>query len=120
MPLIQVPLKPGIDKQLTETGAQGRWIDCDNVRFRYGLPEKIGGWQQLVADKLVGAGRDQHTWVDLAGNRFAAIGTNKCLYIYYEGSVYDITPLDLTRTESGASFSFDATTTVTITTSGSH
>jgi len=118
--LHKIRLKPGLDKQSSDTGAEGKWVNGDYMRFRYGFPEKIGGWQQLVADTLVGAGRDQHTWVDLAGNRFAAIGTNKCLYIYYEGSVYDITPLDLTRTESGASFSFDATTTVTITTSGSH
>ena len=118
--LHKIRLKPGLDKQSSDTGAEGKWVNGDYMRFRYGFPEKIGGWQQLVADTLVGAGRDQHTWVDLAGNRFAAIGTNKCLYIYYEGSGYDITPLDLTRTERGASFSFDATTTVTITTSGSH
>ena len=118
--LHKIRLKPGLDKQSSDTGAEGKWVNGDYMRFRYGFPEKIGGWQQLVGDTLVGAGRDQHTWVDLAGNRFAAIGTNKCLYIYYEGSVYDITPLDLTRTESGASFSFVATTTVTITTSGSH
>ena len=118
--LHKIRLKPGLDKQSSDTGAEGKWVNADYTRFRYGFPEKIGGWQQLVADTLVGAGRDQHTWVDLAGNRFAAIGTNKCLYVYYEGTVYDITPLDLTRTESSASFSFDATTTVTITTSGSH
>ena len=118
--LHKIRLKPGLDKQSSDTGAEGKWVNGDYMRFRYGFPEKIGGWQQLVADTLVGAGRDQHTWVDLAGNRFAAIGTNKCLYVYYEGTVYDITPLDLTRTESSASFSFDATTTVTITTSGSH
>jgi len=119
--LHKIRLKPGLDKQSSDTGAEGKWVNADYTRFRYGFPEKIGGWQQLVADKLIGAGRDQHTWVDLAGNRFAAIGTNKCLYIYYEGSIYDITPLDLTRTESGASFTMvNTSTTVTITTSGSH
>ena len=84
--LHKIRLKPGLDKQSSDTGAEGKWVNSDYARFRYGFPEKIGGWQQLVADKLVGAGRDQHTWVDLAGNRFAAIGTNKCLYVYYEGT----------------------------------
>ena len=118
--LHKIRLKPGLDKQSSDTGAEGKWVNADYSRFRYSFPEKIGGWQQLVADKLIGAGRDQHTWVDLAGNRYAAIGTDKCLYIYYEGAVYDITPLDLTRTQTSATFTFDGTTTFTITTSGAH
>ena len=118
--LHKIRLKPGLDKQSSDTGAEGKWVNADYTRFRYGFPEKIGGWQQLVADKLIGAGRDQHTWTDLAGNRYAAIGTNKCLYIYYEGSVYDITPLDLTRTESSATLTMVNTETTVTITSGSH
>ena len=46
MPLAKFEFNPGINKQLTETGAGERseFVDCDFVRFRYGLPEKIGGW----------------------------------------------------------------------------
>ena len=118
--LHKIRLKPGLDKQSSDTGAEGKWVNADYSRFRYTFPEKVGGWQQLVADKLIGAGRDQHTWVDLAGNRYAAVGTDKCLYIYYEGAIYDITPLDLTRTQTSATFTFDGTTTFTITTTGAH
>ena len=118
--LHKIRLVPGLDKQSSDTGAEGKWVNADYTRFRYGFPEKIGGWSQLVSSKLVGAGRDQHTWVDLAGNRFAAIGTNKCLYIYYEGAVYDITPLDSGRQQTSVSFSFNSTTTVTLTTSTAH
>ena len=119
--LHKIRLKPGLDKQSTDTGAEGKWVNADYSRFRYSFPEKVGGWSQLVADKLIGAGRDQHTWVDLAGNRYAAIGTNKCLYIYYEGAVYDITPLDTARQQTGATFTMVNTeTTVTLTTSGAH
>ena len=114
--LHKITLQPGLDKQSSDTGAEGKWVNSDYVRFRYGYPEKIGGWQQLVSTYLVGAGRDQHTWVDLAGNKYAAIGTNKCLYIYFEGSIYDITPLDTTRQQTGSTFGFDGTTTVTLTT----
>ncbi len=93
MPLTKVQIAPGFNKQVTETGAQGQWTDGDFVRFRYGLPEKIGGWEQLVNASLVGAAREQFVWADLDGRRYAAIGTNKVLIIYYEGAFYDITPL---------------------------
>ena len=118
--LHKIRLVPGLDKQSSDTGAEGKWVNADYTRFRYGFPEKIGGWSQLVSSKLVGAGRDQHTLGDLAGNRFAAIGTNKCLYIYYEGAVYDITPLDSGRQQTSVTFDFNSTTTVTLTTSTAH
>ena len=119
--LQKIRLVPGLDKQSSDTGAEGKWVNADYTRFRYGFPEKIGGWEQLVSSNLIGAGRDQHTWVDLAGNKYAAIGTNKCLYIYFEGEVYDITPLDTTRQQTGVTFSMTNTsTTVTLTTSTAH
>ena len=93
MPLTKVQIAPGFNKQVTATGAEGKWTDGDFVRFRYGLPEKIGGWEQLVNASLVGAAREQFVWADLDGRRYAAIGTNKVLIIYYEGAFYDITPL---------------------------
>jgi len=118
--LHKIRLIPGLDKQSSDTGAEGKWVNADYTRFRYGFPEKVGGWEQLVNNNLIGAGRDQHTWVDLAGNKYAAIGTNKCLYIYFEGAFYDITPLDITRQQTGTTFTFDGTTTVTLTTSTAH
>ena len=98
MPLTNVIIKPGFNKQVTEVGAEGQWVDGDFVRFRYGLPEKIGGWQQLLSNTLVGAAREQFIWADLDGRRYAAIGTNKLLVVYYEGAFYDITPLDTALT----------------------
>ena len=79
MPLTKVQIAPGFNKQVTATGAEGKWTDGDFVRFRYGLPEKIGGWEQLVNASLVGAAREQFVWADLDGSRYAAIGTNKVL-----------------------------------------
>ena len=93
MPLKKIPIKPGFNKQETATAAEGQWIDGDYVRFRYGYPEKIGGWQELLPDKLAGVARAQLTWTDLDGNTYAAIGTNKVLVIYFGGAYYDITPL---------------------------
>ena len=110
---------PGFNKQVTETGAEGQWFDGDNVRFRYGTPEKIGGWQQLGQDKLTGAARAIHHWDDNAGIKYAAIGTNRILYVYSGGTYYDIHPIRTTLT--GANFtSTSSSTTVTVTCTGAH
>ena len=80
--LQKIGFQPGINKQITPTGAEGQWIDCDNVRFRYGLPEKIGGWEQITGSTLVGAVREQVIWADLDGRRYVALGSNKVLVIF--------------------------------------
>jgi hypothetical protein len=104
--LQKIQFKPGFNKQQTATGAEGQWIDGNNVRFRYGQAEKIGGWEQLVASQIAGPVRDQHTWTDLNGKKYAALGTSKVLVIYYEGGFYDITPINADQT----GVTFDSTT----------
>jgi len=93
MALIDFKVLPGIDKQDTESGAENRWVDCDNVRFRYGLPEKVGGWSSLITESIVGVARKEFAFVDLEGNRYVAIGTDKFLLLYFEGQLHDITPI---------------------------
>ena len=83
MALVDFKILPGIDKQTTTAGAEQRWIDSDNVRFRYGLPEKVGGWQSPVKKSIVGIARQMHAFVDLIGNKYIAIGTDKFLLIYF-------------------------------------
>mgnify|MGYP003624282781 FL=1 len=110
---------PGFNKQVTETGAEGQWFDGDFVRFRYGSPEKIGGWSQLGDDKLTGVARAIHHWDDNAGVKYAAIGTSSILYVFSGGVYYDIHPIRVTLT--GANFTSTAnSTTVTITCTGDH
>jgi hypothetical protein len=108
MPLLRLFLKPGIDKQNTEYGAEGGWVDCDYVRFRYGLPEKLGGWTPFNATEtyFVGAGTDVFTWNDLAGAPYVALGTNKKVYAFYGGNWGDITPIRKTVT---GTITFDTT-----------
>ena len=84
---------PGFNKQVTSTGAESQWTDGENVRFRYGTPEKIGGWNQLGASKLTGAARGLHHMVNKSGIKYAAIGTNRILYVYSGQVYYDIHPL---------------------------
>jgi hypothetical protein len=121
MPLAKVNIAPGFDKQSTPSDAEGRWVDGDNVRFRYGEPEKIGGWQALVNKELVGAARAQHVWANTDGKRYAAIGTDKVLVIYFDGAFYDITPLDTDNYSTGSNITTtNGSATVTITTTGPH
>ena len=119
MALLDFQFLPGIDKQNTTVGAEQRWVDCNNVRFRYLLPEKVGGWSSLITDTIVGVARREFAFVDLAGNRYVAIGTDKCLLIYFEGQLYDITPLKATLS-SATIATTSGSAVCSITTSSNH
>ena len=119
MALVEFPFAPGIDKQDTTVGAENRWVDSDNVRFRYGLPEKVGGWSSLVSETIVGAVRKQHSFVDLDGNRYVALGTDKFLLVYFEGQLHDVTPVKATISSVVMSAQ-DATQEVSLTFSSAH
>ena len=110
MTLTKIELKPGIQKQTSSLGAAGGYTDCDNVRFRYGLPEKIGGWEKTQNNTLIGVARDAHNWVALDGTRLQAVGTDKKLYIFANDIFYDITPTRAT---------FSAVSNIFTTTNGS-
>ena len=117
--LTEIKFAPGIDKQDTSVGASGRWVDSDLARFRYGLPEKIGGWSSLLTDTIVGVARKQHSFVDKDGNRYVSIGTDKFLLIYFEGQLFDITPVKSTIASVVMSAT-DGSQEVTLTFSSAH
>ena len=118
--LQKLNFKPGFNKMVTDSGAESQWVDGDFVRFRYGLPEKIGGWNQLsVANEtLPGAARAQHTWTSLAGEKYAAIGTSQGLFLYYGEQFFDISPLDTAIT--GCTISTTTSSTTVTIHKGSH
>jgi hypothetical protein len=121
--LQKIGFQPGINKQITPTGAEGQWIDCDNVRFRYGTPEKIGGWNQLGgtgSNELTGAGRGLHQFINSLSRKYSIIGTNRILYAFSGGVFYDIHPIKSTTTLTSAFTTTNGSPTVTITFSTSH
>jgi len=118
--LQKIGFQPGINKQITETGAEGQWTDCDNVRFRYGIPEKIGGWKQLGDDSLTGAGRGLHHFVNSLARKYAIIGTNRILYAFSGGVYYDIHPIKSTTTLTSAFSTTNGSAAVTITFGSAH
>ena len=100
MPLLKLVLKPGIDKQNTEYGAEGGWVDGDYVRFQDGLPEKVGGWQYFLEAEqyFIGIVSEVFTWNALSGAPYIMVGTTKKLYVQQSGDWYDITPVKETTT----------------------
>jgi len=118
MSYLRLFFKPGIDKQNTEYGAEGGWIDGDYIRFRYGLPEKLGGWTPFSSTEiyLVGMISEIFTWSNLGGLPYAIVGTNRKLYAFYGGSWGDITPIRLTTAAGDVTFAAtNGSTTVTVT-----
>lgn len=118
MPLLRLALKPGIDKQNTEYGAEGGWVDSDYVRFRYGLPEKIGGWTwfETLETYLIGQVSHSKSWTSLAGVPYLIAGTTKKLYVYFGGIWTDITPLRETTTAGAVTFAAsNGSPTITVT-----
>jgi hypothetical protein len=121
MPLVRLFLNPGIDKQNTEYGAEGGWIDADYVRFRYGLPEKIGGWTPFGEDGspyFVGQISNIITWNSLTGVPYALLGTNAKLYAYTGGIWKDVTPIRATGTTTFDTVNGSTTVTVNDTAHG--
>jgi hypothetical protein len=114
MPLTNFTIKPGINKEVTDYTGQGQWVDSDNVRFFNGLPQKIKGWDKFVDTTIVGVVRDQHGWISLDGTRYDAFGTDRKLYVYEEGTIFDITPIRDTEALTNP-FTTNGTATVLVT-----
>jgi len=118
--LQKIRIQPGFNKQVTATGGEGQWIGGDYVRFRYATPEKIGGWAQLGDSTLTGRNTALHHFVNASGIKYAAIGTNRFLYVYSGGAFYDITPIKATTTLTNAFTTTNGDATVTITFASDH
>lgn len=105
MPLTKLKFRPGINREVTSYSNEGGWYDCDMIRFRYGVPEKIGGWQQASSSTFLGTCRALHTYVSLAGDVYTGAGTNLKYYLYLGGTFNDITPLRSTTSAGDVTFS---------------
>ena len=118
--LQKLKFEPGFNKQVTSTGGEGQWVGGDNVRFRYGTPEKIGGWSQLGSVDITGRNTAIHHFINTSGIKYAALGTNRILYAYSGGIFYDIHPIKSTTTLTSAFSTTNGSATVTITFSSAH
>lgn len=115
MPLKKLLFKPGVNRENTRYTNEGGWYDCDKVRFRYGTPEKIGGWERVSVNTYLGTARSLWPWANIGYAAYLGVGTNLKYYIMYGGAYNDITPLRTTVTLGTNPFTGNGTTTVTVT-----
>jgi hypothetical protein len=118
--LQKVKFAPGFNKQVTSVGGESQWVNGDNVRFRYGSPEKIGGWSQLGSVQITGRATAIHHFVNTSGIKYAVLGTNRILYAYSGGIFYDIHPIKATTTLTSAFSTTNGSKVVTLTFASAH
>jgi hypothetical protein len=116
MPLTKLQFKPGIISDVTSYSNEGGFIDGDKVRFRFGFPEKFGGWSKYSLSTYVGTARRLHNWVALDGSDFLGVGTNLKYYIEEGQTFNDITPIRSTTSAGDITFAAtNGSTTITVT-----
>mgnify|MGYP003137913267 FL=1 len=123
MPLSKLQFKPGINREGTNYSNEGGWFDGDKIRFRNGLPERIGGWTRVSNTQVTGTPRKIFDFVTLDSQNLLFIGTEQKVFLENAGTFNDITPIRSTvslganpvNTTGGAGSGV-----VTITTQASH
>ena len=115
MPLSKLQFTPGINKEMTDLMDKGGWSDGNLVRFRKGLPEKIGGWEKAVTNSYLGTGRALLAWVDLDYTKYLGLGTTFKYYVNAGADYFDVTPIRATTTNGIVFAATDGSTTITAT-----
>ena len=115
MAVTKLIFNPGINKEFTDLMDKGGWSDGNLVRFRKGLPEKIGGWEKTVTSSYEGTGRALTAWVALDATRYLGLGTTTKYYIQSGDNFNDITPIRKTSTNSITFAATNGSSTITVT-----
>jgi hypothetical protein len=116
MPYTDLRFKPGINKEITSFSEGNGWVDCDKIRFRFGYPEKLNGWEKNTSNSFLGVCRGLHEWVALSGEGFLSVGTQLKYYIKQGDGFNDVTPIRLTTGAGGVTFAAtNGSSTITVT-----
>ena len=116
MALTKLQFRPGINRDISSYSNENGWLDGNKVRFRFGFPEKIGGWEKYSGSSFLGTARGLHNWVALDGNIFLGIGTSLKYYIEQGLGFNDITPIRETTSAGDVTFSAtNGSSTITVT-----
>ena len=115
MPITKLKFKPGVVSDITSESNEGGFVDGDKVRFRFGFPEKFGGWAKYSPNTVEGSARRLHNWVALDGSDYMGVGTHLKYYIEEGQTFNDITPVRSTTSAGDVTFSAtNGSTTVTV------
>ena len=120
MPLQKLQFRPGVNREITSYSNEGGWVDCDKIRFRFGYPEKIGGWSKYTSSTYLGSARSLHNWIALDGSNYLGVGTHFKYYIEEGGAYNDITPIRVTTSAGDVTFSATNGSTTLTATDSSH
>lgn len=115
MPIKKLQFQPTVNKESTIYSAEGAWRDSDKIRFRFGFPQKIGGWTRKNSNTFLGVCRSLTSWVTLAREQLVGVGTNLKYYIERGGTYNDMTPLRRTVTLTNPFQTTNGSTTVVVT-----
>lgn len=115
MPLQKLQFRPGVVQDLTSYTNTGGWFECDNVRFKNGFPQSIGGWAKYTQNQFIGTCRYLQDWTALDGSNYLGFGTTSKFYVEKGGAFTDITPLRKTSSLSNAFSATNGSSTLTIT-----
>lgn len=115
MPLSKLQFRPGVNQEITSYSNEGGWRDCDKIRFRFGYPEKMGGWEKYTSSTYLGSARALHNWIALDGSNYLGIGTHLKYYIEEGQGMNDITPIRATTSAGDVTFAAtNGSTTITV------
>jgi hypothetical protein len=120
MPLTKLQFRPGINREITSYSNEGGWFDGDKIRFRFGFPEKIGGWQRLGNSTFLGSCRALHVWRTLGLETYLGVGTHLKYYVEYGQGYYDVTPIRRTTSAGAVTFAATDGSSVLTVTDGTH
>ena len=120
MPLTKLQFRPGINREITSYSNEGGWFDGDKIRFRFGYPEKIGGWQRLGNSTFLGSCRALHIWRTLGLETYLGVGTHLKYYVEYGQGYYDVTPIRRTTSAGAVTFAATDGSSVLTVTDGTH
>ena len=115
MPMTALKFKPGIVSDITSYSNEGGFVDGDKVRFRFGFPEKFGGWEKYSPNQYLGSARRLHNWVALDGSDFMGVGTHLKYYIEEGGTFNDVTPIRSSTTNSTTFSATNGSANITVT-----
>jgi len=120
MAIVKYEFKPGVNKENTNYSNEFGWFDSNLVRFKKGLPEKIGGWAKYITVSFLGKCRAIHQWVTLNGTTLLGLGTTFKYYISRGNAFVDITPIRKTNTNTITFAASNGSSTITVTDTGNH
>src|SRR5262245_22895307 len=92
MPWGAIQLRPGVNTQLTMSANEAGISQSQLIRYKEGLVQTYGGWQNYVSFTIGSTIRDLHPWQDAAGVQHLGVGATGSLSVITSGGNNPITP----------------------------